>query len=144
FASALVWSIYIIISRRYAKTTPELFAIYCGCGAIISVSMHLAFESTVIPNLKEGIMLIVMGITTHSIAYYAWDYAIKKGHFNILRILPYGNPTISVLALIIFGFAELTIELLISTLMIFAAGIIGSYRFNEDVAFAPSCRENYK
>jgi len=89
-------------------------------------------------------MLIVMGITTHSIAYYAWDYAIKKGHFNILRVLPYGNPIISVLALIIFGFAELTIELLISTLMIFAAGIIGSYRFNEDVALAPSYSENYK
>lgn len=66
-----------------------------------------------------------MGVTTHSLAYYGWDYAIKKGHFKLLQILPYGNPVLSVLALIIFGFAEFTQEVLIATLMVFTAGIIG-------------------
>ena len=108
FMSAILWSIYIIISRRYIKSTPELFAIYCFVGAAFSILMHLLFEETVIPSVTQGVVLVVMGVTTHSLAYYGWDYAIKMGNFKLLQILPYGNPILSVLALVVFGFAELT------------------------------------
>ncbi len=128
FASALLWSIYIIISRKYAKSTPELFAIYCGVGAIFSLVMHFNFETTVMPSFWQGVILIVMGVATHSFAYYGWDFAIKRGHFKLLSILPYGNPILSVLALIFFGFADLTIEVLISTLMVFAAGAVAGLK----------------
>ena len=37
----------------------------------------------------------------------------------------------SVFALIVFGFAELTQEVLIATLMVFAAGIIGGKKFRK-------------
>jgi len=128
FASALLWSIYIIISRKYAKSTPELFAVYCGVGAIFSLFMHFNFETTIIPSFQQGLILVMMGVATHSFAYYGWDFAIKRGHFKLLSILPYGNPILSVLALIFFGFADLTIEVLISTIMVFAAGAIAGLR----------------
>ena len=48
-----------------------------------------------------------------------------------MHILPYGNPVLSVFALIVFGFAELTQEVLIATLMVFAAGIIGGKKFRK-------------
>ena len=131
FASAALWSVYIIISRKYAKNTPELFAIYCGVGSAFSITMHLSFEATIMPSFVQGIILIVMGITTHSLAYYGWDFAIKKGHFKLLNILPYGNPVLSVLALVFFGFAELTEAVFFSTLMVFIAGIIGGARFRK-------------
>ena len=133
FISAILWSIYIIISRRYIKVTSELFAIYFFVGAIFSILMHLLFEDTVIPSVTQGFVLVVMGITTHSLAYYGWDYAIKMGHFKLLQILPYGNPVLSVLALIVFGFAELTEEVLVATLMVFVAGVIGGKKFRKKV-----------
>ncbi len=131
FASAALWSVYIIISRKYAKSTPELFAIYCGVGSVFSITMHLGFEVTVVPSFAQGMILIIMGITTHSLAYYGWDFAIKKGHFKLLNILPYGNPVLSVLALIFFGFAELTEAVFVATLMVSIAGIIGGARFKK-------------
>ena len=131
--SAILLSFYIIISRKYIKSTPELFGIYCFVGTIFSISMHLVFEDTVVPSITQGVVLVVMGVTTHSLAYYGWDYAIKMGHFKLLQILPYGNPVLSVLALIIFGFAELTEEVVIATLMVFSAGVIGGKKFREKV-----------
>jgi len=128
FACALLWSIYVIISRRYNKSTPELFAIYSGVGAIFSLFMHFNFETTIMPSLWQGVILVVMGVAAHSLAYYGWDFAIKRGHFKLLSILPYGNPILSVLALIFFGFADLTIEVLVSTLMVFAAGAIAGLK----------------
>lgn len=129
FMSAILWSVYVVISRKYSRATPELFAIYCFFGAVFSLLTHFLFEKTVVPTLDQAIILVIMGITTHSLAYYGWDYAIKKGHFKLLNILPYGNPVLSVLALIVFGFADLTKEVLIATLMVFTAGIIGGKKF---------------
>lgn len=131
FMSAALWAIYVVISKKYIKSTPELFAIYCFVGTVFSILMHLSFEKTIIPSPNQAVVLVVMGITTHSLAYYGWDYAIKKGHFKLLQILPYGNPVLSVLALIIFGFAEFTQEVLIATLMVFVAGIIGGKKFKK-------------
>ena len=131
FLSAILWAIYMVVSKKYSKPTPELFAVYCFVGMIFSAIMHLLFEETIIPTTSQLCILIIMGITTHSIAYYGWDYAIKRGHFKLLHILPYGNPILSVLALVVFGFAELTQELLIATFMVFIASIIGGKKFSK-------------
>ncbi len=130
FMSALLWSIYVVISKKYIKPTPELFALYCGVGVVGSAAMHFTFETTVTPSMWEIFVLFTMGITTHSLAYYAWDFAIKKGHFNLLRIMPYGNTILSVLALAVFGFAELSKDVLIATLMIFIAGLLTRFHMS--------------
>jgi drug/metabolite transporter (DMT)-like permease len=127
FMSAFLWAIYAVISKKYAKPTPELFALYCGAGTIFSAIMHFTFETTVVPSIWEISALFAMGIITHSLAYYMWDFAIQKGHFNLLGIMPYGNIILSVLALAIFGFAELSSDILVATLMIFAAGLLTKY-----------------
>ena len=128
FMSALLWSIYIVVSKRYAKPAPELFALYCAVGLVFSGAMHFTFETTVIPSMWEMFVLLVMGITTHSLAYYAWDFAIKNGHFNLLSIMPYGNSILSVLALAAFGLVELNENILIATLMICFAGLLTTFR----------------
>jgi len=129
--SAILWSIYMIVSRKYGQSTPELFAVYCAVGSVFSVSMHVVFETTIIPTSSQWIILIVMGVTTHSLAYYAWDFAIKRGHFKLLNILSYGNPILSIMALVFFGFADLTDELFMATIMVFIAGVIGGYKFKK-------------
>jgi len=127
FISALLWSIYSIISKKYAKPTPEVFALYCFVGVVFSAIMHFTFETTVIPSMWELLVLLAMGTTTHSLAYYAWDFAVKKGHFNLLIIMPYGNTILSVLALAVFGLAELNENILIATAMIFIAGLLTTF-----------------
>ena len=141
FMSALLWSIYIVISKKYAKPSPELFALYCVVGLVFSSTMHFIFETTVIPSIWEMVVLLVMGITTHSLAYYAWDFAIKKGHFKLLSIMPYGNTILSVLALAVFGLAELSENILIATLMVFIAGLLTTFHGSKKKRLSLSSQE---
>ncbi len=141
FMSAFLWSIYIVISKKYAKPSPELFALYCVVGLVFSSTMHFTFETTVIPSIGEMVVLLVMGITTHSLAYYAWDFAIKKGHFKLLSIMPYGNTILSVLALAVFGLAELSENILIATLMVFIAGLLTTFHGSKKKRLSLSSQE---
>ena len=66
-----------------------------------------------------------MGIATHCLAYFFWDYGVKKGNFKLLSILSYFNPIISISILIIAGYSKPTYVLFISSFLIFSAGLIG-------------------
>jgi drug/metabolite transporter (DMT)-like permease len=132
--SSFMWASYIVISRKYTQTTPEIFAFYCGLGAIFSFIIHINFETIIIPNNKEFLVIILMGCSTHSIAYYGWDYAIKRGNIKILTILPYANPILSIFALIIFGYTEFSYKLIIVSIIIcFSTALL-----NIETKFLPS------
>jgi len=123
--AAFFWTFYTIISKFYGKLKTEMIGIYCGLGFILSFLMHLAYEKTIMPTLSNFISLIFMGIATHCLAYFFWDYGVKKGNFKLLSILSYFNPIISISILIIAGYSKPTYVLFISSFLIFSAGLIG-------------------
>lgn len=125
FGAALFWTCYTLISKSYGKLKPEMIGIYCGFGLILSLCMHLYYEETVIPSFENVLALIFMGIATHCLAYFFWDYGIKKGNFKLLSILSYFNPIISILILILLGFAKPSYALCLATVLIFIAGVVG-------------------
>lgn len=125
FSAALFWTCYTLISKSYGKLKPEMIGIYCGFGLVLSFCMHLYCEETVIPSFSNILALVFIGIATHCLAYFFWDYGIKKGNLKLLSILSYFNPIISILILILLGFAKPSIALCLATVLIFIAGVIG-------------------
>lgn len=124
FIDAIVWSVYCIAARYYKNTPSEMIGMYCGCGLILSLIMHISYEQTIIPNLHQTIVLIIMGLTTQGSAYFMWDYGIKRGNFNLLSVLAYSNPIIAVILLIIAGKSHYSDTLLIATLLISLGGAL--------------------
>ena len=122
---ALVWSAYTILARHYGKSPVEMIGIYCGIGAVFSIIIHFNLETTVMPSLGQWMILISMGLVTQCLAYFCWDFGIKKGNFKMLTILSYGNPVLSVFFLILFGMAELSSELFLACLLVTIGGAIG-------------------
>ncbi|KTD14301.1 EamA family transporter [Legionella israelensis] len=125
FLDAIVWSVYTLVARRYGKSPVEMIGMYCGVGALCSLIIHFYFEPHYLPTGSQWIILIMMGMTTQCLAYFFWDFGIKRGDFKLLSILSYGNPILSIGFLIFFGMAEPTIELIIACLLVTAGGIIG-------------------
>lgn len=121
FLTALFWSYYVIASKNYKNTTPELFSVYCFVGFIISIYLHINYENFITPTYSQILIILVMGITTHSLAYYSWDFGIKYGNYNMLSIMSYANPIISILLLTLLGFIKLTETVVFSTILIFLA-----------------------
>jgi drug/metabolite transporter (DMT)-like permease len=118
FSSAVIWSLYTVIGRYYGNTPPELIGLFCGCGMCLSLITHFSTESTVIPTTFQWMILLIMGITTQGAAYFFWNYGIKKGNFRLLSLLSYGNLILSMLFLILLGYAELTTYLIVACLFV--------------------------
>ncbi|GGI86251.1 DMT family transporter [Legionella impletisoli] len=122
---AVVWSLYTLMARHYGKSPVEIIGIYCGIGAISSLLIHVHMESFILPSNLEWSILVMMGMTTQCLAYFFWDFGVKRGNFKLLTILSYGNPILSVFFLILFGMAKFSVELGIACLLVTLGGLIG-------------------
>lgn len=125
FLDALVWSVYTLMARHYGKTPAEIIGMYCGVGAICSFLLHYQLEASVIPSIQQCFILLIMGLVTQCLAYFFWDFGVKRGDFKLLTILSYGNPLLSIMLLIAFGMAEPSFELFIACMFVTLGGMVG-------------------
>lgn len=137
--SAIVWSIYTLIARHYGKTRSEMIGLYCGFGMLFSIVAHFQFETTVTPTSTQWFVMLIMGLTTQGLAYFFWDFGIKRGNFKLLNVLSYGNPVLSVLLLIVFGFAQPSFSLFIACILVTAGGLIASISWSIPLKYIQTC-----
>ena len=127
FLAASCWAIFTLFSRgNNQNKSIAVTAIYCGIAAVGSFVSHCVSEVFIMPTLSQSIILVIMGVTTHSLAYIFWDFGIKKGNFRLLSILSYANPIISIFFLVLLGFAPYSNNLLIAAVLVFIAGVISA------------------
>jgi len=131
FLDAVVWSVYTLVARRFGKSPVEMIGMYCGAGAICSFFIHFYFEPFYTPQLNQWIILFCMGLTTQCLAYFFWDFGIKRGDFKLLSILSYGNPILSIAFLILFGMAKPSFELFLACILVSFGGLIGVIRWQK-------------
>lgn len=122
-----VWCFYVLVSRNFPKIPIEMVAMYCGIGAVLSLCLHYKLEPTVLPSAREWCILILMGLTSQGLAYVFWAYGIKKGNLVLLSILSYGNPILSVLLLVAFGYAGLSSSVFVASIFITLAGLVAAF-----------------
>tara|TARA_Y100000588_G_C14229480_1_gene914627 strand:+ start:1243 stop:2160 length:918 start_codon:yes stop_codon:yes gene_type:complete len=135
FMDAVVWSLYTLVARHYGKSPVEMIGVYCGIGAIISIIVHLQTETFLLPSIEQWCILVSMGLCTQCLAYFFWDFGIKKGNFKMLTILAYANPVLSVFFLILFGMADTSHELFIACVLVTIGGIIGMIPWQKALHF---------
>jgi len=88
--SAICWTSYTFSCRVYGKPSPGIIYIFCICSLILSLGLHLSTEVFVMPSMFQFSILALMGLTSHSLAFYLWVYGVKKGNFKLLCVLSYG------------------------------------------------------
>lgn len=127
-ADALVWAGYSVLSRLHRETPIEMVGMYCGGCALAALLLHFQFEQTMIPNLPQFGMLILMGLTVQGLAYFCWDYGFKQGNYKFISVLSYINPVLSVSLLVIFGMAEPSVSLGIAAILVALGATLGGVR----------------
>ena len=84
----------------------------------------MLLEDTIWPQSNTQWLAIVgLDIGPVGIAFFTWDYAIKKGNIQILGVMAYAAPLISVLLLVLTGFAKVSYNLFFASIAI----ILGAY-----------------
>jgi drug/metabolite transporter (DMT)-like permease len=102
-AAALVWAVYSVTARRLAAVPTEAVAGFCLASAVLAAAAHLAFETTVVPGMRELASALVLGLGPVGAAFFLWDIGMKQGDPRLLGTLAYAVPVASTLLLLLAG-----------------------------------------
>lgn len=124
-ACAILWSIYSVASRLVKQVPTDAVGWFCGVVALLGLLCHLRLETTVWPaNWIEWLGVIGLGLGPVGIAFFTWDYGVKHGNLQLLGVLSYAAPLISVVLLIFAGKAAPTLSVLFACLAIVGGAFI--------------------
>ncbi|MBK9054314.1 MAG: EamA family transporter [Chloroflexi bacterium] len=123
---AFTWSGYSVLSRRFGAIPTDAVGGFCGVTAILALICHLIFETTVWPGGWEWLAVLGLGLGPVGVAFYTWDYGVKRGNIIVLGALSYAAPLLSTVLLITLNLAEPTGALIIACLLIVGGAILAS------------------
>ncbi len=124
---AVIWSGYSVLSRRFSDVPSVAVTGFCAVSAILALIAHLALEDTQWPqSMTQWLAVIGLGLGPVGLAFYVWDYGVKKGNIQILGAASYAAPVLSTFALIAAGFTTFTWNIALATLLVTLGAIIAA------------------
>lgn len=127
FCAAFVWAGYSVLSRRFVGVPTAAVAGFCLATAALAAVCHVAFETTVWPaNGGQWLAVAALGIGPVGFAFYVWDIGVKRGEIRLLGVASYAAPLLSTFFLVLAGFAEASVTLWFSALLIAGGGLLAA------------------
>jgi drug/metabolite transporter (DMT)-like permease len=125
---AVVWAVYSVTSGlpRLARVPTAAVAGFCLATAALAAVLHLAFERTVMPDARQWLALVGLGLGPVGAAFFLWDVGMKRGDPRLLGTLAYAVPVASTLLLIAAGEGEMGWRVALATLMVAGGGVIAA------------------
>ena len=127
FIAAFVWAGYSVLSRRFGQVPTDAVAGFCLMTSLLSLVCHLIFETTVWPETNvQWLALLALGLGPVGAAFYVWDIGMKRGDIRFLGVASYATPVLSTLLLVVAGYAEPTLTLVLACGLIVAGALIAT------------------
>jgi drug/metabolite transporter (DMT)-like permease len=123
---ALTWSTYSVLSRRFGTVPTTAVAGFCGATALLAAAAHLLLETTIWPQGSEWLPVLGLGLGPVGIAFYTWDYGVKKGDIKLLGTTSYAAPLLSTLLLVVLGLAPPSPVIAVASLLIAGGAVLAS------------------
>jgi len=124
---ALTWATYSVVSRRFGHVPTDTVGWFCGAAAVLGLIAHLVFEDTVWPtDAGQWLAVLALGLGPVGLAFFVWDYGVKRGNIQSLGVFSYAAPLISTLLLIAFGAADLSWAVAIACAAIVGGALLAS------------------
>ena len=125
-ACAFTWSGYSILSRRLGAVPSDAVGGFCGATAVLGLAAHLLLEPTVLPGSGAWLAVLALGLGPVGIAFFVWDYGVKRGDIQALGAFSYASPLISTLLLVLFGRANPSASLALACLLIVGGAVLAA------------------
>lgn len=125
---AITWAVYSVTAgtKPLAGVPTEAVAGFCLATAACALLAHLAFETTVMPDTRQWIAVLLLGLGPVGAAFFLWDVGMKRGDPRLLGTLAYAVPVASTLLLILAGEGALSFRVLLATLMVAGGGFVAA------------------
>jgi drug/metabolite transporter (DMT)-like permease len=123
-ASGLSWALYCVFRLIRRESPARLLQRACLISAVLCVALHVALESTVLPELGALASSAAIGIVPLALGNLAWDQGFRRGDSRLLTVMAYATPLCSALLLVALGLESLTLGLGIGAALIVLAGCL--------------------
>ena len=124
---AFTWSIYSVLSRRFGTAPTDLVGAFCGATALLGILAHTLTETTIWPaDSWEWAAVVALGLGPVGLAFFVWDYGVKRGDIKALGACSYASPLLSTLLLILAGKAMASLTVLLACLLIVGGAVVAS------------------
>ncbi len=124
---ALIWSGYSVLSRRFSDIPSTAVTGFCAATAFLSFIAHIFLETTHWPqSTTQWLAVIGLGLGPVGLAFYVWDYGVKKGNIQLLGAASYAAPVLSTFALIGAGYSSFTWNIGLATLLVTLGAVVAA------------------
>lgn len=124
---AFTWSIYSVLSRRFGTAPTDLVGAFCGATALLGVIAHALTEATIWPaDAWQWAAIVALGLGPVGLAFFVWDYGVKRGDIKALGAGSYASPLLSTLLLILAGKAQASLTVLLACALIVGGAVVAS------------------
>ncbi len=126
---AVIWSSYSVMARLFPDVPTGAVAGFCLVTALLSAGAHLALENTVWPaDAWQWAAVAALGLMPVGLAFYVWDYGLKRGDIQVLGASSYAAPLLSTGILVLAGYAEPRWSLAVAAILIAGGGALAASR----------------
>jgi drug/metabolite transporter (DMT)-like permease len=138
FACALIWSSYSVANRRFQSVPSSAVLWYCLITTLLAGASHIMIEAqSWQPSINfpasTWIAILGLGFGPVGIAFFCWDFGVKKGNLSLLGVLSYTAPALSTAWLGLFTDTQLTTGQIIACLLITAGALFASLMPNKKI-----------
>ena len=125
--ASLTWSGYSVLSRKFAHVSTEVVSGFCIVTACLAALCHLALETTVMPSSwVQWVAVLALGLGPVGLAFFAWDFGVKRGDIQVLGAASYSAPLLSTLVLLAVGLADPSWAIALACVAITAGAVVAS------------------
>ena len=125
-AAAFMWSSYSLLTQRVAAFPTAAIGLFALVSGALSLLCHWALEAPTSLSLRDGLLLVLMGLGPLGGAFYLWDKALKLGDARQIGILSYLTPLGSTALLIVVTGRQWSWSIAVAAGMIMAAAVLGT------------------
>ncbi len=139
FACALIWSSYSVANRRYHSVPSSSVLWYCIVTTLLAGISHIVLEENFFEDYGRSfpigtwIAILGLGLGPVGVAFFCWDFGVKKGNLSLLGVLAYTAPALSTVWLGFFTDAQLTTGQIIACILITAGALFASLMPNKKI-----------
>jgi len=124
--SAVVWALYSVLARRFAKVPSGAIVGFCGATALLAAVLHGMTGPWITPSPTAWLAMVALGVGPVGLAFALWDVGMKHGDPRLLGTLAFATPVLSTLLLTSVGLAPFTTTTFLAAALVASGGYIAA------------------
>ena len=127
-ALAFIWASYSLLTQRVTPFPTAAIGSFALVSGALSLLCHALLEPAVALSVRDGVLIVLLGLGPLGGAFFLWDAALKRGDARQIGVLSFLTPLLSTLTLLVVRGETPSLSVALAAAMIVGAAVIATRR----------------